>query len=223
MRKSVVACEPAATPAPAAPGPAATTEPPSQTPFVVDDTERATELEVAARRGTVAIAYDTTRFVVLRDCTGHGQYGFVGTAPEPIKKVFVSLSAELPFKGKSLETSTESERARGATVTLLATAVGSYTLDHVPTRSELLGDCTHATHVVTSMMVGAFELAVDASGAKASLADSFRATPGPPPTSLRKLTTGGDNAACFGPDPHPPHPPVRCKELIRIAVAPLDP
>ena len=220
---SLSACDPPATEPPPATPTAAAAEPPSLTPFVVDSRERSAELEVAARRGAVVVAYDANGLTVARDCAGIGTYAFAGTAPEPLKKVFVSLAAELPFRGKTLEKETQNERARGAIVTLLATSAGAYTLDRIPTRSELRGDCARATHVVTSILVGAFAFEVDASGAKASLADTFRATPGPPQRSTRSLERGGDNASCFGPTPNAPRPPPRCDALIRIALAPLDP
>jgi len=188
----------------------------------VDSPEKAADFDAAYREGPVFVTYGPSALEVVHDCKTKGAYTFTGTPPDMQKKVFLSLSAELPFRGKQLETATEAERARGGVVALLTTTSGSFVLDQVPTRATLGSACKAATHVVTSLLVGAFELGVDLTHAKPELDGMFRATPGPPPTSFRKLAYEGTHSACFRADMKAPTPPRQCDYLVRVALAPLD-
>lgn len=201
--------------------PKVATAPPSLTPFVVGSPERTVEIEEVLRRGPVIVAYGPRGLDVLRDCHAPGAYAFAGAMPELQRKSFVSLEAELPFRGKAIADETQGERARGGVVTLLLTPSGSYTIGALPRRDQLAGSCKGASHVVSSLLVGAFELGVDLTRAQPGL--ELGHAPPRGEGTFRKLATEGQHASCFRADVDAPRPPRQCDFLLRLALAPLDP
>lgn len=161
-------------------------------------TERA-DLEVAAHAGAVVLRRTGCEVEVLRNCSAPGAYRYQGVASSK-SEVVVHTAAELyrllPTRGEQLERF--AQRPEGLRLT--AITAGRMQLDTAPARSALQGDCGRATHVVTEIRRGAFEVA----------------------SGDEKLLSGGDASACAASEQGAAAPPQRCSEVLRLELQTLS-
>lgn len=160
--------------------------------------ERA-DLEVAAHAGAVVLHRAGCEVEVLRQCTAPGAYQYQSVKASKSEVVVHSteeLSRLLPTNGHRI--SRFAQKPEGFTLT--AVSVGQLKLDALPARGALRGECDRATHVVTAIRVGAFQVAAGKEG----------------------LLSGGDASACEASEPGATEPPKSCSELIRLDLAPLS-
>jgi hypothetical protein len=180
------------------------------------------ELEALASSQTVVVSYHGCDLEVLRGCRAPGQYAYVAITPKEDRVAMHDadeLYADVPLgvanlSGK-LETSGELE--------LSMTTVGLYQSDRTRVRAdELAGDCSRATHVVTALTVGAFELGTGTRSSAGAGAGAFGAQAGGKSESKRRsLSRDGDLAECASSPDHPDGPPPKCAALLRVELLPV--
>lgn len=194
-------------------------------PLIVDwpSTERA-EIEASARRGLVVVHADGCRLEVLRRCAPKkaATYGYVGITPKTDRVVLrdaVELYANVPVYAAKLE----GQLAKSGSLEVAMTIVGQWdTPNAAPRLDELDGECTGATHVVTALTVGAFELAAGSSleaGADVSVAGFGGG--GKASSKQEVLNRDGDQGQCGKATDSDEKPPSGCGAALRIEVVPL--
>jgi hypothetical protein len=177
---------------------------------------------VRGERGVIAVRYEGCEMEVVRRCTVPGQYGYTAVEPKRDDQLFRSaddLYAKIPLGAAQLE----AELERHGALALAMTVVGEH---HAPRervdRAELSGDCERATHVITTITVGAFKLSSEAgarigagarlgsgpaAGASSSADRGFERSDGDPE---RCLANSGGSAPMAG-----------CGALLRLEVEPI--
>lgn len=194
-------------------------------PLIVDwpSSERA-EIEARARRGLVVVKAEGCRLEVLRRCAPRGaaSYGYVGITPKTDRVVLrdaTELYANVPVYAAKLE----GQLRKSGSLEVAMTIVGQWdTASAIPRQDELEGDCAGATHVVTALTVGAFELAAGShleAGASAEVA-GFGAG-GKKEAGQELLNRDGDQAQCGKANDADERPPSGCGAALRIEVVPL--
>lgn len=158
------------------------------------------DLQARAQNGIAVVRYQDCQVRVLADCRVRGQYAFspMVARPEQIDITkYDRLEALMPDVAREL--AEELKRAGG--LSLLTSIVGQY-FASAPSLSveQLQGNCEGATHFVTSMSAGAFELK--------SLDD-------------RLLARGGVQAACAAATADGARPPPQCDDLVQIELLKL--
>lgn len=194
-------------------------------PLIVDwpSSERA-EIEARARRGLVVVRADGCRLEVLRRCSPKNAavYGYVGITPKTDRvklRDAMELYANVPVYAAKLE----GQLKKSGSLEVAMTIVGQWdTAAAVPRQDELEGDCAGATHVVTALTVGAFELAAGSSlelGAAAELAGFGGGAKTASGQEL--LNRDGEQAQCGKATDSDEKPPSGCGAALRIEVVPL--
>jgi hypothetical protein len=190
-------------------------------PLVVEwpASERA-ELESQLRTGLVVVQYDGHTMDVLTQCHVAGAYTFRSTNVHRDAIVIEdqdSLSAHLPLGAASLS----AKLRQSGKLELSLTVVGTYATD--PKRVEkkdLEGDCSGATHVVSSIAVGAFELKSGGSTEVGGGASVANIGGGAEHGSRREtLSRAGDEKACERAASSPDAPPDGCGALLRLGLS----
>ncbi len=192
----------------------------SRRPFVVNwaPTER-TSLETRAQEGPLVMAARGDNLELLPRCRVEGGYRYVG-ASHSSQSLSITTKADLglqfPFAGPvNLGTALEQH---GQLVVEYHT-IGEYRGDFdAVDADQLQGDCGGASHVVSSLSMGAFEFfagnkvgaSVDASvpvagGAAAGAERNYE-----------HLDRGGDKAACESASKKDAEPVERCDSIIAI-------
>lgn len=128
-------------------------------PLIVEwPTGLRTDLEMMRAGGLVAVRWQECNLQILTRCELPGKYVYHPVTP---KKDEVSITDEasldlaLPFYGASL--GADLKRAGQLNVAMLI--AGTYRMPRMGVDTRLLrGDCSQATHVITSMSVGAFRM-----------------------------------------------------------------
>ncbi|MBI5532883.1 MAG: hypothetical protein HY898_09225 [Deltaproteobacteria bacterium] len=192
-------------------------------PLVVEwpASERA-ELESQLKSGLVVVQYDGHTMDVLAQCRVAGSYAFRGTNVHHDAIVIEdqdSLTAHLPLGAASLS----AKLRQSGKLELSLTVVGTYASDQQRVeRKDLEGECSGATHVVSSLAVGAFELRSGGAsevGAGASVANLGG---GAEHGSRREtLSRAGDEKACARASADPAAPPEGCGALLRLGLRPI--
>ena len=175
------------------------------------------DLEVEMKRGIAVVEYDCKSARVLRDCQVEGSYGFIST---PLKEQVVRLddtteiSANLPFSGGKLA----GQMARGASLDVAVALVGQRVASRPQVaRSDLKGDCGHATHFVRAASVGAFVMKSNTNAHVEAAAAVFAfSASGESSSTASVLNRDGDPAACRGSDSEGTTAPFNCSSLVRM-------
>jgi formylglycine-generating enzyme len=149
----------------------------SLTPYAVDwsANDRAT-FDARARGGAVVVRYDGCRFAVLSGCRGPGAYGFHPTTTKhEIETIRTSseLHAALPVGAARLEANLA--HAGALRVEMNVTGVWEATQPRIG-KTELVGACEGATHVVASYTAGSFELSEDTQAGASAGGGSVKAS-----------------------------------------------
>jgi len=125
-------------------------------------TEKAA-LQASSDRGVVVVSYDGCRLRMLDACSLEGAYEFHETSRSMDGFTVTNrneLYAKLPLGAVSLQ----GEIDKGHSLKLSYVAVGTRTTEIARAeRDQLVGTCDGATHYVRTMIVGAYELASEAS------------------------------------------------------------
>lgn len=192
-------------------------------PLVVEwpSADRA-KLEALTRRGIVPVKYNGCEMQVMGACTAKGEYRYVGTT---LKRDAVriknadELYAKLPFGAAGLESTLEQSGQLDVTMSL----VGRFAADRPVIReTELIGACAGATHVISALIVGAFEFSAQGTRTTKDRTSVFDATAGSAAQAEKQvITRDGDEASCAKADSSDPAPPASCRALIRVEVLSL--
>ena len=195
----------------------------STAPLVVDwSSQQRVDLEVAMKRGTVALRYGCDEVELLADCRIPGSYAFVGVSR---KEDVVSLSssdelkASLPVGAARLAAEVAGEAKLDLAMVLVGKASSGWT---ALTRTDLPAGCESATHVVRAATLGAFSLARGSEGRVATAAEAFGAGAGGSSTSAKNLLVrDGDLESCLGSTREATRPPEGCGATIRLELEPV--
>ena len=172
--------EPASTVANPASGTPAPCLAPGDNPdlFVVDwPSDRRGDLEVALKRGLVALNVSCTSARILPDCSADGAYSFIGTTE---REEVISLQnadevrANLPLLAPTLTGPSGVDFDRGSSLNIAIATTGRRSASRSSvSRADLKGECRDATHFVRAATIGAFAMGGGARGQSKAIADVF--------------------------------------------------
>lgn len=183
-------------------------------------------LEARAKQGIVAVHYVGCHIEVLPECVAPPRfaYAYVSTTTKH-DTVHIrnedDLYSNLPLGAAKLEGTLK----RAGELRVEMTIVGRYgaALEGLP-RDELVGpDCARATHVITGLTVGEFDLSA-AGRASVSAAAGLFAGPsagGRSSSSQQQIAQDGDERACERATGSDPGPPAECAAPLRIELTPV--
>jgi hypothetical protein len=180
-------------------------------------------LEARLHRGPVVVRYAGCELEVLRECALPGEYAYVGTTRK-LDRVRIrsadELYANLPTNAVRLEAKLEQAGELNVSMAL----VGMFEARaERRDRGVLAGDCAGATHFISGVQVGAFELVAGAAaeiGAGVEAANVAGA--GAKSTASREvLGQDGDADACTSSGSDDARPPANCGALVRIELLAL--
>jgi hypothetical protein len=180
------------------------------------------DLEARMRTGLVAVRYVGCTMQVLEQCSVAGQYRYAPFTPKEDRLVIRdthSLFASLPLGAADLRAKLESKGELDLDMRLVGKyeAVGG---DDVP---ELRGDCAEATHLVTGMTAGAFELvaggAIEVGGAATLIGAGAKGLTG---NARETLSRDGNFDACNKARDSDRSPPEGCGGVVRVEVVPVS-
>jgi hypothetical protein len=192
-------------------------------PLVVEwpSADRAT-LEARSRRAIVPVRYVGCEMEVLRQCAIAGQYAY--TALNKQKESMVvrdvdELYAKLPLGAAGLEGTLRSAGSLGLAMTM----VGRYEWTGSPRYKDLQGqDCERATHVVSALIVGAFDFfSGKDSEVGAGVALAGVGAGGKTITKRETINEAGDESACARSTTKDVEPPNDCGATLRVEVMPI--
>ncbi len=183
-------------------------------------------LEARAKQGLVAVNYVGCHIEVLPECAAPARFAYVYT-PTTTKRDTVhirnddDLYTNLPLGAARLEGTLE----RAGELRVEMTIVGRYGMPpgDLP-RNDLVGpDCTRATHVISGLTVGEFDLLA---AGRASLSAGGGLVVGPSAggqssASKQQLAQDGDEHACGKATGNDAGPPAECAAPLRIELTPV--
>jgi len=183
-------------------------------------------LEARAKQGLVAVNYVGCHIEVLPECAAPTKYAYLYT-PTTTKRDTVhirnddDLYTNLPLGAAKLEGTLK----RSGELSVEMTIVGRYgmPLDTLP-RNDLVGpDCARATHVISGLTVGEFDLSA---GGRASMSASGGLIVGPSAggqssASKQQIAQDGDEHACSQATGTDAGPPAECAAPLRIELTPV--
>lgn len=191
-------------------------------PLIVEwpSTDRAT-LESISKRGLVAVRYTGCEMEVLTRCKVKGSYAYTPVTLQS-ERITIhdadELYANIPVGAAKLE----GELEKSGQLNVDTSIVGTYDSSESVTRDELEGDCGRATHVLTSLTVGAFEFysgaATTAGGGVNALGVGAGAKTRSEQTLLSRSGTG---EACKTAKFDDARPPEGCGALLRVEATPI--
>lgn len=194
-------------------------------PLVVEwpSADRAT-LEAKAQAGLVAVRYVGCEMEVLHRCKLPGKYGYTGITPKHDAvtiKDSDELYANMPVGAAKLE----GTLAKSGQLQVSMTIVGRYEADRTSFTPEQLegADCERATHLVSGMTTGAFELSAGGSATVGGGAGAFGVGAGGKSSSSREtLERDGHEEKCEAGGARPGEPPDGCGAVLRLDLVPLE-
>lgn len=173
-------------------------------------------LEALLKRGSVAVEYSGCAMRVLRQCSAGGAYVWQRTSPA--RDAFEisnndELYAKLPLGAAALE----ADLKRHGKLEVATEVAGQLRLQgvsahHLPTD----GDCRYATHLITSLSVGAFTLSTSggwSAGAGAEVKKVMSAG-GKVGQGMKVVRAAGQAEACGQGTEQAPHP--NCSSPIQV-------
>jgi hypothetical protein len=193
-------------------------------PLIVEwpSADRAT-LEAKAQSGLVAVRYVGCEMEVLHRCRLPGKYGYTSITPKHDSvtiKDADDLYANMPVGAAKLEGKLEKSGQLNVSMTI----VGRYEADQTSfAPSQLAGDdCDRATHGVSGMTTGAFELSAGASASVGGQVNAFGAgAGGKSSASHETLERDGHEDKCEGSSPRGA-PPDGCGAVLRLDLVPVE-
>lgn len=188
-------------------------------PLVVDwSSDDRTDLEVAMRDGIVVATYDCNSFRVLENCRVTGGYSFAGVGrKEDVVQISGQdeLHANFPLGAAKITAGLD----RNSTIDIALVTVGKHrTSAFQVARTDMQGDCTGATHFISSAVVGAFAVGTGTRGHVGAVAEVFKLgdVGGSSTSEQKSLNRDGDLVACGTANPSDPSPPAQCQSILRV-------
>jgi hypothetical protein len=180
-------------------------------------------LESRRAAGVVVVRYGGHEMAVLRGCHVAAAYRYVSLTPKEedvVMRNASELDAAMPIHAVSLEARLEQKQKLEVTMTI----VGLYEAGSHPWRAaDLQGDCAGATHVIESLVVGAFELAASAETDVGGGVKVLGAGASAHHDAQREvLDRDGSKQACASTGSGDAAPPHECGALLRVEVAPIE-
>jgi hypothetical protein len=180
-------------------------------------------LEAQRATGVVVVRYSGREMEVLRRCRVAAAYHYVALTPKEedvVMRNASELDAAMPIHAARLEARLEQKQKLEVAMTI----VGMYETDARSWRApDLQGDCAGATHVVTALTVGAFELSASAASSAGATATAFGVGAGGKQESSKEvLDRDGAKDACAKTGAKDAAPPHECGALLRVEVAPIE-
>jgi hypothetical protein len=192
-------------------------------PLIVEwpSADRAT-LEAKAQSGLVAVRYVGCEMEVLHRCKLPGKYAYTSITPKHDSltiKDADELYANMPVGAAKLEGKLEKTGQLQVSMTI----VGRYEADSASFPSDTLGeDCDRATHVVSGMTTGAFELSAGGTASVGGQAGGFGAGVGGKSSSSKEtLERDGHEEKCEGAS-RAGEPPDGCGAVLRLDLVPIE-
>jgi hypothetical protein len=194
-------------------------------PLIVEwpSADRAT-LEAKAQAGLVAVHYVGCEMEVLHRCKLPGKYAYTAITPKhdavTIKDAD-ELYANMPVGAAKLEGKLEKSGQLNVSMTI----VGRFEADRGSfTAQDLDGeDCERATHVVSGMTTGAFELSAGASATVGAEAKAFGVGAGGQSSSTHEtLERDGHEDKCEAGGGRAGSPPDGCGAVLRLDLMPVS-
>jgi len=177
-------------------------------------------LEVLLRNGTVAVAYSGCSMRLLPECRVKGEYHWQRTTPSTDSLEINDsdeLFAKLPLGAASLE----GELKRSGKLSVKTTVSGQLRLENASVAEiPREGACAQATHLLSSLSLGAFALTAGGQkdsklGASITLGEASAKTE----RSAEMLRSAGDFDTCAQSTNDSPH--VNCASPIQAFLTPL--
>ena len=198
----------------------------TENPLIVEwpSADRAT-LEAKAQSGIVAVRYVGCEMEVLHRCKLPGKYAYTAITPKHDSvtiKDADDLYANMPVGAAKLEGKLEKSGQLNVSMTI----VGRYEADTTTFAAQDLGsdDCARATHVVSGMTTGAFELSAGASASVGAEASAFGMGAGGKSSSTHEtLERDGHEDKCESGASHGTEPPDGCGAVLRLDLQPITP
>lgn len=182
------------------------------------------DLEAQARKGILVVRYEGCEMEVLRACQVTGAYRYAATTRQD-DRVHIrdedALYANIPVYAAKFEGALKS----AGELTVAMSMVGRYEATRTGLRrSDLVGECSRATHVITSLTAGAFEFYSGAEQGKSAGVDVLGVGAGAKTSSVHTtLNRAGKPEACDKASVRDSEPPDGCGALLRVEVAALEP
>jgi hypothetical protein len=173
-------------------------------------------LEVMLRSGAVAVAYSGCTMRLLPECRVRGKYRWQRTTPASDNLEINNedeLYARLPLGAASLE----GELKRAGKLTVQTIVSGQLKLEEAGVADVAAdGACAGATHLVSSLTVGAFALTsgASASGKAGASVASLGEAGGSTNRSAQLMRSAGDPAVCGSGTEEAPHP--NCASPVQV-------
>jgi len=192
-------------------------------PLVVEwpSADRA-KLEALTHQGLVAVKYNGCEMQVMGACSAKGTYRYVGTTlkHDAVKiKDADELYAKLPFGAAGLESTLQRSGELDVSMTFAGRYAAAQPVIH---ESELTGSCAGATHVISALIVGAFEFSAKGARSEKERGSVFAGEAGSSGQAEKQvLTKDGDEASCAAAKDGDANPPPGCRALIRVEVLSL--
>jgi hypothetical protein len=179
-------------------------------------------LQAQMQKGLVAVRFDGCQLEVQRRCKGPGKYTYSATTRQDERVLIASadeLFAQMPLDAVKLE----GRLANGGQIVVAMSMIGAYEAENPEIAYvDLAGTCDQATHVVTALTAGAFELSADSSAEKSAGVTVLGAGAGAKSEQKRQsLDKGGDALRCDKATRRDTEPPDGCDAPLRIELAPI--
>lgn len=180
--------------------------------------ERAS-LESQAQRGVVAVRYGGDTLELLSRCHLKGSYTFTAVTRKD-DHVGIRTEDELRASMPAYAATLSGKLAQKGRLDVDMAIIGAYEANF-ERGAQLEGDCDGATHLITALTAGAFEIsaggATEASGGVGMMGASVAAGT---QASRETVSRDGDRARCVS-APGDKAPPPGCGALLRIEVTPV--
>ncbi len=191
--------------------------------FLIVDWESADRgtLEAAMKKGLVGVRVDACGVEVVRTCSFEGAYGYTPLTPKHDALTMTQkdeLYAHVPVQAVTLEARLEKAGALTASMMI----VGMWEADRFEVGTPG-GACADATHLLTSVAVGAYRFYEGQSaslGAEATVIGGAGAGAGTA-AGAQAISQDGDEAKCEAATGSDTEPPFGCGALLRVELVPV--
>lgn len=191
-------------------------------PLIVDvsASDRA-NIEVAMRDGLPVVAYTCSGMRVLPRCRANGSYQYFGVSTrEQVVRLASAdeVALNLPMAGVPLVARLRAELHRGSSLSIGMVLVGKRVAANTEIgRTDLVGECTGATHVVRGAHLGAFAMTTTTAASVGGAAEIMTAAIETRSSREKSVATrDGDLAACKLAKPDDESPPSACGAPVRL-------
>jgi len=201
------------------------TRPPDDLLLVEWEGASRARLETQLRKGVVPVRYEDCKLTLISGCQAKTGAHYV-YAPTNLKRDTLEihdtkeLSASLPLGGASLA----AELKKSGQLSLHMAISGRWDSTRTTlSRDDLEGNCEQATHAVTGVTAGAFQMLAGAESSAGGKAEFMGAGTGASSKSGKQIgKQDGDEEACKKGTLEDKTPPSNCGALLRVELVPLQ-